>query len=97
MATPFSQPGEILVADDIEFFLGLTLHIDRAPRVGVVVAQHAAEFTKSNGTGNGFAGQGDIQYQRVEVATGTGETSPFFNEVLRERKTLGQRHEKFSR
>ncbi|MDT4869970.1 hypothetical protein FQZ97_1050280 [compost metagenome] len=92
VAAPFRHLCEVLVADDVELFLLFTLHVDAGGDVGRGLAEHAAELTKGHRAGDGLAGQGHVEQQRVEVAAGAGKAAALFDQVLREREAAARGH-----
>ena len=93
VAAPVVGADEHVVADHVQLLLRFALHVDAgAAGNSVVVAQHAAEFTKGHRAGNGFAGQRHVQNQGVEVAAGTGEAPALLDQELGQRGAFGQRH-----
>ena len=96
VAGPFGALDEDLVAQHVELFLGLALHIDAGAASGVVVAHDAAQLAKGPGPGNRLAGDGNVQDQGIEVAAGVGKAAPLFNEELGQRGAVAQGHRSLS-
>ena len=82
VAGPFGAADKDLVAQHVELLLGFALHVDTAALFFCVLAHGAAQFPQGDGPGDGFAGNGHVQDQGVEVATGTGKAAALLNQEL---------------
>ena len=81
VTAPLIGFDEDVVADDVEFFLCLALHVDAGLLV-TVVAQHIAQGAVRDAARDGFTGQRHVQNQGVEVASGVGVSATLFDQKL---------------
>ena len=82
MSRPFIHANKKIIAQYIEFFLCLALHVDGLAAFCRLVSVHATELTHGDGACNRFARQCHVQNQAIEFAFGVRKATTFFNQVL---------------
>ena len=84
VTSPFSGTNEHFVAEHVKFFLHFSLHVDTATIDLTHVSGRIAKLAEGHGMRNRFAGDGNIENQRVKVSTGLRKTPALQDQVLRE-------------
>ena len=87
MAAPLRRAEKRIVGEHVELLLLFTLHVGLPDR-----AVEAGEGAVGNLAGDGLAGQGHVEDQRVELAGAVLVTAGLDDQELRQRGTSGEHH-----
>ena len=92
MTRPLGRADEDLIADDIERLLHFALHVDLRVRLrggDELTAHRVAQLAEGHGARDRLGRERDVEDQRVERAARLRKAAALFDQVLRQRPSIG--------